>query len=288
MCFLLMSSGKKFMHNHLRIRGPVVSGLFYPADPAVLEREVSALLRVHRGASGQGRVTAMISPHAGYMYSGHTAGAAYARIEGEQYDTVVILSPSHREYFDGVSVYPGDAYQTPLGTIPIDEDLRRRILDTCSFVRASDAGHAEEHAIEVQLPFLQRAISDFSLLPLVFGHQKRSYCVELGAALGTLVKGTKTLLVASTDLSHYHAASEAERLDHVFVEDVREGNYDRLMTDLEKGATEACGGGPVVALLAAAQALGCRPMTILEQRTSGDVTGDTGSVVGYCSAVAYA
>jgi len=276
------------MHDHRHIRGPVVSGLFYPADPEVLDREVAALLHPHRATAKHGRLTAMISPHAGYTYSGHTAGAAFACIEGEHYDSVVVLSPSHREYFDGVSVYPGQGYRTPLGTIPIDEELRRRILESCPFVRATEAGHREEHAVEVQLPFLQRTIGSFSLLPLVFGDQKRSYCLELGRALGTLVEGTRTLLVASTDLSHYHAAPEAERLDRVFVEDVRTGNFDRLMTDLEGGATEACGGGPVVAILAAVHALGGSPMKILERRTSGDVTGDHASVVGYCSAVAYA
>ena len=109
------------MHEHSRIRGPVVSGLFYPRDPGALEREVTALLQDHPGTPGKGQVTAIIAPHAGYMYSGHTAGAAFACIEGQHYESVVILSPSHREYFDGVSVYPGDAYQTPLGTIPIDD-----------------------------------------------------------------------------------------------------------------------------------------------------------------------
>lgn len=276
------------MHKQSRVRGPVVSGLFYPAEPEALEREVSSHLGPHRTVPGQGRVTAMISPHAGYMYSGHTAGAAFARIEGARYDTVVILSPSHREYFDGVSVYPGDAYRTPLGTIPIDEALRSRVLDACPFVLATEAGHREEHAIEVQLPFLQRTIGAFALLPLVFGDQKRSYCVGLGKALGRVLAGTNTLLVASTDLSHYHAAAEAARLDTVFVDDVGAGSADRLMTDLEQGMTEACGGGPVVAVLAAVEALGWGPMEVVECRTSGDVTGDRGSVVGYCSAVAYA
>jgi len=276
------------MREHPRIRGPVVSGLFYPAEASVLEHDLAALLRGHRtGAQGR-RVQAMISPHAGYMYSGHTAGAGFARLRGERYDSVVILSPSHREYFDGVSAYPGDAYQTPLGIVPVDQELRRRVQEACPFVRASEAGHGEEHAIEVQLPFLQHTIGSFALLPLVFGHQKRSYCVELGRALGKLLSGTRALLVASSDLSHYHASPQAERLDGVFVEDVRKGDYDRLMDDLENGATEACGGGPVVALLAAAREQGLAPMEIVERRTSGDVTGDLGSVVGYCSAVAYA
>jgi len=230
----------------------------------------------------------MISPHAGYQYSGRTAGAAFARIEGKRYDTVVILSPSHREYFDGVSVYPGEAYCTPLGTIPIDKALRGQILEACPFVQAAEAGHREEHAVEVQLPFLQHTIGSFQLLPLVFGEQKRATCIQLGQALGKLVAGTNTLLIASTDLSHYHASAEAERLDSVFVEDVRAGSYDRLMKDLERGTTEACGGGPAVAILAAVQVLGGSSMEILDHRTSADVTGDHGSVVGYCSAVAYA
>lgn len=275
------------MHEAQQVRLPVVSGLFYPADPAELEREIDALVGAHRAAATRGPVSALISPHAGYMYSGHTAGAGFARLEGERYDTVVVFSPSHRDYFAGISVYPGDAYRTPLGTIPIDAGLRDRVLRECPFVVASEAGHRQEHAVEVQLPFLQRTIREFALLPLVFGDQSHETSLELGKALARLIAGTRTLIVASTDLSHYHPAAEARRLDQVFIEDVRSGDHDRLIRDLERGATEACGGGPAVAILAFLRALGGGPMTLLEHRTSADVTGDRSSVVGYCSAVAY-
>jgi hypothetical protein len=209
-------------------------------------------------------------------------------LKDRAYDAVVIVSPSHREYFDGISVYPGDGYSTPLGTVQINEELRTGLLNEFPPVVADVAGHRDEHAVEVQLPFLQEVLTHFSILPIVIGDQRREYCFGLGNALAGLLKGKNALLVASTDLSHYYPGEIASKLDEIMVEDVRSFNPESLMDHLESGRTEACGGGPTVAVMEALRHLGAKSMTILHHCNSGDVTGDYDQVVGYLSAVAVA
>jgi AmmeMemoRadiSam system protein B len=275
------------MAEHKEVRTCAVCGLFYPSDPAALKTEVTGLIGASKLKKGDGRVMGVISPHAGYLYSGSTAASGFALLAGESYDTVVIISPSHRDYFEGVSVYQGDAYRTPMGTVRVDSGLRDRLIDTCDIVVASERGHGEEHAIEVQLPFLQSVIPTFSFLPLVIGHQRRENCFHLGEALGMLLSGMKPLVVASTDLSHYHTSEIAERLDAVVIRRIEQFDPEGLMEDLEEGNTEACGGGPAVAAMVALKRIGARRMVVVRHCNSGDVTGDYSSVVGYLSAVAY-
>ena len=275
------------MKHTTAVRPPAVSGMFYPRDPGVLTRELASLLRQEANSGTRGTIRGVISPHAGYQYSGFTAAKAYALLNGMQYETVIIVSPSHREYFDAVSVFQGDAYETPLGTVSLDGALRESLIHACPFVVASDAGHGEEHAIEVQLPFLQHTLGSFTLLPIVIGKQDRAYCLGLGEALGTILAGRNYLLVASTDLSHYHTSEVAETLDRRTIDDVAAFDYEGMMAGLESGTTEACGGGPTVAVMAALQRLGVKHIEILHHCNSGDITGDRARVVGYFSAVAY-
>ncbi len=270
------------------VRRPAVAGMFYPGDPDALRRDVDALLNAAPRRRPGRPIVAVIAPHAGYMYSGGTAATAYARLRGATYETVVVIAPSHREFFDGVSVYPGDAYETPLGPLAVDADLRDRLARVCRHVTASVQGHRGEHALEVQLPFLQRVLEPFRLLPLVIGNQHREICLDLGQRLGELLKGRSALLVASTDLSHYHSAREAGELDGAFVRALERGDEEGILSALEDGSAEACGGGPVVAVLHAVRAMGSANVEVVGRSTSGDVTGDHQSVVGYVSAVAYA
>jgi MEMO1 family protein len=269
------------------VRPPAVGGMFYPADPIALRRQVRQFLESAPHKAIRGNVTGIISPHAGYMYSGLTAAAAYSSLGGKSFKTVVVVSPSHREFFAGVSVYSGDGYRTPLGSIPVDAELREALLALCPPVQASGAGHGDEHAIEVQLPFLQETLGSFALLPLVMGEQRRDVCLQLGECLGSLLGPRNALLVASTDLSHYHASRVADAMDRVMVEDIKRFDYEQLMTDLESGTTEACGGGPTVAVMAALHRSGARGIDVVHHCNSGDITGDTRSVVGYLSAVAW-
>jgi AmmeMemoRadiSam system protein B len=269
------------------IRQPVVAGMFYPSNPVQLREQVEQMLQQAVVEKAEGRITGIIAPHAGYMYSGSTAAHAYALLKGEKYETVVVISPRHREFFRTVSAYSGDAYETPLGSIPINVKLRSALTAQYDFVRASEQGHNAEHAVEVQLPFLQTVIPSFTLLPLVIGDQEPDVCFGLGEALGNVLKEENVLIVASTDLSHFYSSEAAAALDGVMIQDVNAFDYEGLMSDLETQRTEACGGGPAVAAMSALKHLGTQRMKVVHHSTSGDTTGDYNSVVGYFSAVAY-
>jgi AmmeMemoRadiSam system protein B len=268
-----------------KIRPCAVCGSFYAGDAAVLRNEVDELLASAESTPLAG-IRGIVAPHAGYMYSGKTAALVYGALAGSSYESVVIVSPSHRDRFRGVSVYDGDGYATPLGVVPVDSALRDLLIRPPSPVVLSPLGHRGEHAVEVHLPFLQRVLGDFSFVPLVMGDQDPGTCFALGEALARALAGKKALLVASTDLSHFLSRQQAQGLDSVVIEDVGRFDAKQLMEDLEKGTAEACGGGPTVAVMTALKILGAREMHVAQYATSGDVNGDDTRVVGYMSAIA--
>lgn len=274
---------------HEYVRPPSVAGLFYPADSGELESTCSALLKKAREniAQPSRRVPfGIIAPHAGYQYSGFTAAHGYSLLEGNTFDCVIVVAPSHREYFDGVSVFSGKSYSTPLGEVDVDSELRDVFLETAGdWVIESRAGHKSEHALEVQLPFLQLSLDHFKLLPIVMGDQKRKYCELLGRVIADISVQRKTLVVASSDLSHYYDYETANQLDQVCIDDISKMEPGRLMDDLDSRRCEACGGGPISSLLFAAQAKTGISADVLHHCNSGDTTGDKGGVVGYLSAV---
>jgi MEMO1 family protein len=268
----------------MTIRPPAVSGTFYPSDPTILSLQIDRMLDEHADALVNGRVLALISPHAGYAYSGATAAAAYALLRGRAIRRAVIVAPSHREYFNGMSIYDGDAYRTPLGLVEVDHELREMLLAHRGVFVSSQFGHREEHAIEVQLPFLQRVLDDITFVPIVMGDQRSEHCMLLGEVLADVLSHDDTVLIASSDLSHMLPDGEAKRTDRVVADDIRALAPGRLLEDLAHHRTEACGGGPIVAVLHASTKQGATCATILDQCTSGDVTGVHHSVVGYLSA----
>lgn len=273
------------MKSSAQIREPAVAGTFYPRSTAALKSQVEELLGQVPAKDLGGQVVALISPHAGYMYSGFTAAHGFKLLTGRTYRTVVIISPSHREYFDGISVYNGEAYRTPLGEVGIDRELREEFVTGHGSIVISQFGHGEEHAVEVQIPFLQEVLPPFMILPVVMGDQRREYCFLLGERLGEVLKGKNVLLVASTDLSHYYQYDVCRKLDSIFIDAVKRFDVERLMEDLETERTEACGGGPTVAAMIAAKNLGAVNSEILHHCNSGDVSGNKSQVVGYLSAV---
>jgi AmmeMemoRadiSam system protein B len=261
--------------------------MFYPRSEAALRKTLRDLLDGREERPAAGKLIALIVPHAGYQFSGATAAHAYRLLSEHSFDTAVIVSPSHRIYFEHVSVYEGDAYETPLGSMPVDAKLREELLKQDALIIASDLGHHDEHAIEVQLPFLQIVNACKSILPVVMGDQRGEDCAALGRALGKALRGKNCLLIASTDLSHYHRYERAQALDEIAAASIRNFEPSLLMRDLESEQTEACGGGPTVAVLLAAKMLGGKSVRVLHQCNSGDVTSDRSSVVGYLSAAVY-
>jgi len=281
-----MKSMHKGDRREERVRPASVAGMFYPADPGELAGMIARMMHMKKG-EGNVQVRGIIAPHAGYAYSGPTAALAYGKLAGGTYDVAVVVAPSHREFFEGVSVYDGDAYATPLGSVRVDGDLRTALCAAAPFVRASARGHGQEHAVEVHIPFLQSLLRDYSLLPLVIGHQTPETCYALGEALGTVLRGRNALLVASTDLSHFHYDSEAREIDRVMIGDVKAFDPRALMSHIAEGTAEACGGGPAAAVMTGLRALGASRFEVAGYATSGDVTGERDRVVGYMSAVAY-
>lgn len=270
----------------MEVRQPVVAGMFYPGSENELREAVNEHLENNPANFEAEHIFGIISPHAGYMYSGGTAASAYNLLVNKQYSKVIVISPSHREFFHGVSVFGGDAYSTPLGEIKIDTELRDKITQDNPVVRVSHLGHGAEHALEVQLPFLQSVLSNFTLLPIVIGDQSSTYVYPLAELLAE-IWDKDTLVVASTDLSHFHSRSKADQLDGIVEDHIDKFEFESLQDDLELRKCEACGGGAVVALMKAAKIKGFNKSKVLSHTDSGDITGNTNEVVGYLSAVIY-
>lgn len=269
------------------IRSPAVAGMFYEGEPLRLKKIISEFLEVVHPGEVKGEILGLVSPHAGYFYSGKTAAFGYKLIEGRSYRTVILVAPSHYEYFRGVSIYNGSAYRTPLGIIEVDQELRDLLKDYSSIIDVSNRGHGREHALEVQLPFLQVVLGNFKILPLVMGDQSRNYALGLAEILAEVLKGKNVLLVASSDLSHYYTRVVANQLDSIIEDFVNKYDYESLLNHLEAETVEACGGGPMVAVMKAAQLLGANKSKVLYRTDSGEASGETHQVVGYLSAVFY-
>lgn len=266
------------------VRPPAVAGTWYPGDGASLAAEVDGYLASVPAAALRGRVVGLISPHAGLRYSGPVAAHAYAPLRGRRDLTVVLVGPSHRMPFDGVSIYARGAFATPLGDIPIDEDLAAALLEKDA-VRDFPAPHRDEHSLEMQLPFLQRLVPGLRLVPLLMGSQTRDEVDVLARVLARALEGSDALLVASSDLSHYHPAAQANELDARVVADVERFDPEGLMDRLERFHGHACGGGPMVAVLKAARERGAVQATVLRYADSGDAgERDKSRVVGYLAA----
>lgn len=268
------------------IRKPAVAGMFYPADENNLRSEIEQLLSEVEIDAEVENIFGIVAPHAGYKYSGLTAAKAYKLIENKIYETVIVISPSHREYFAGSCIYEGEAYQTPLGVVPINNEIRDKIISGSDSIFLGNHGHNLEHALEVQVPFLQTVLGDFKIVPIVMGDQNKQYVYDLAARLADVVDN-KTLIVASSDLSHFHSKQQANLLDTKVEQSIADFDYEGLLKNLEFKNCEACGGGPIAAMMKAAEMLNHTTSKIIARSDSGDVTGDDSEVVGYLSAVIY-
>lgn len=260
--------------------------MFYPGRKQELQNVLQTLLDRAPVDKKYDQICGVVAPHAGYPYSGLSAAYSYNVLKNYDFETAVILSPSHREYFQGMSIYHGDAYETPLGLAPIDADLREKLIDAGEYFSEGIRGHGAEHAVEVQLPFLQMVKKDFKILPVVIGDQRKLFIDKLVEGLEQIID-PKTVVVVSSDLSHFYSKDSADKLDTIIESHIREMDYNGLQEDLESKKCEACGGGGIVALLKLASRNNFKHADVLSRTDSGDSTGDNSSVVGYLSAVVY-
>jgi len=274
------------MMNMNKVRKPSVAGLFYPALRSRLEDEIKTLLSISDAGRTINNIFGIVVPHAGYIYSGRTAAFAYNLLKNREIERVVIISPSHREYFPGVSVYEGDAYETPLGTVEVDKSFADKLTEESRIIFKGVQGHGDEHAIEVQIPFLQVVLKNFKIVPVVMGDQGNIFVNELAEKLSAAVD-EKTVIVASSDLSHYYSKKDADKLDSIVETRISDFDFERLQNDFQLRNCEACGGGTIVTLMKAASKMNKKKSLILHRSDSGDTSGDLNEVVGYLSAVIY-
>jgi len=271
-----------------QIRESVIAGSWYPGNASRLQQDIQAYLRQASVGDFKRELIALISPHAGYRYSGQVAAYAYKILEKQKFATVVVIAPSHRSYFKGVSVYDRGGYRTPLGVVPLDREFISALKEREGRIRYVPEAHAEEHSLEIQLPFLQVLLPDFKLVPLVMGTQDFVTCQWLAEAVSDCIKKSgSTLVVASSDLSHFHPYQQAKKLDQVVLDKIGEFDPRGLSDSLATGKCEACGGGPMATAMLIARRLGANHSQVLHYANSGDVTGDHSGVVGYVAAAVW-
>ena len=273
----------------MSVRPAAVAGTWYPGTRGALTREVDSYLDA-ASEGPRGRITALIAPHAGIMFSGSIAAFAYKAAARDAPDVVVLAGPSHFVPFEGVALYPDGAFDTPLGPADIDAALARRLAESPD-VHPMPAVHGREHSLEMQLPFVRRLLPLARIVPLLMGFQSRETIEGLARALSTSLEGTHSLIVASTDLSHYFDAATAATLDAQVQDRVAAFDPEGLIAlaeeypEHERGRYVGCGIGPAIAVMMAARTLGARDARILKYGHSGEVSGDYDGVVGYMAAV---
>ena len=255
----------------MHIREPAVAGTFYPADPGFLHQQLTEMF--NKAANRPALPKAIIVPHAGYIYSGELAAHAYGLLQSVRHKikTVVLLGPAHRVYFRGIAAPEAGAFETPLGSITVDQDAIAGLLEKCPAVQRLPEAHREEHCLEVQLPFLQEVLDDFNLIPLVVGDTSAG---EVEKVIDYLWGDESTLIVISSDLSHYHDYATAKDIDQQTARAI-----ERLQPGLLSGEM-ACGYLPVSGLLRAAQQRHIKPERV-GLCNSGDTAGSKDRVVGY-------
>lgn len=266
------------------VREPVWAGQFYDADAARLSAAIEGFIKdVPAATEVRGDIRAIIVPHAGYVFSGRTAAYAYRLVAGKPYETVVIIGPSHRFGFKGCSIYAKGGFRTPLGTAAVDEALATELMKRSGFTFIPEA-HAQEHSVEVQVPFVQTVLPGAKIVPIVMGYPEKRTVKALAAALDEACAGRKVLVVASTDMSHFLTKAKANEVDAKTIELIKALKADVIESRMEAGENILCGGAPVAAAIYYAQKRGPVRAEVLNYADSAAATGDDARVVGYVSA----
>lgn len=275
------------MNETAEIRPSPIAGTWYYGNPDRLRQQVDQFLAAARLPALEGQVIALIAPHAGHRYSGLTAGHAFASVLGQERDLVVVISPMHAPYPANLITTAHRAYATPLGEVWVDDEALAEVEDHLSHdgLNLTPVANDKEHSLEIELPFLQRALSNtFKLLPVMVRSQSPLVAKRLGHALAQVLQNRSALLVASTDLSHFYPEALANELDEEMLRRIRSFSPDELFNAERAGKGFACGVAAVAAVLWAAREMGADTIEILHHSTSGEETGDYGSVVGYGAA----
>lgn len=264
------------------IRNPTVAGYFYPASPAELKTMLGEF--IDKNAKKEDAV-GVLMPHAGYIYSGAVAGAAISRVKFK--DTFIIIGPSHSGLGKPFSVMPEGTWRTPLGSVEVDEEVAAEIIDLSKYAEADFLAHQDEHAVEVQIPFLQYIKPDVKIVPIILGGDSTDAYREIGRAIAQTLKKLKreAVILASGDMTHYEPAEEAREKDMKAIEAMLESDADELTRRYQHFHITMCAHGPVVTLITAAKELGVKKAELVKYQNSGDSSGDYSSVVGYAGVI---
>jgi AmmeMemoRadiSam system protein B/AmmeMemoRadiSam system protein A len=264
------------------IRPPVVAGQFYPASPSQLKAMIKGMIDEK---AEKEEVIGLVSPHAGYEYSGPVVGALVSRIKFK--DTFIIMGPNHTGRGKAFSIMTEGVWQTPLGDVEIDSELAKRILGISRYLKEDQAAHLDEHSIEVQLPFLQYFKPDVKFVPIVFSFGTGDIYQEIGREIARAVKELKreVVIMTSSDMTHYESQESAQWKDAQAIEAIVELNEEKLLQRVQTLNITMCGYAPAVSLISAAKELGATRAELVKYQTSGDTTGDYSSVVGYAGIV---
>ena len=276
--------------NGAEIRPAAVAGSFYPADKERLKSYVGQALNQASPAATGVPPSGLVSPHAGYDYSGAVAAEAYRQIEGMAIERVIVVGPSHRVPFGGASIYGGNAYRTPLGEVKLDAGFIESLRQSDPVFGCVQDAHLREHSIEVHLPFLQIALHDFRLVPILICDQRAKNVFSVAQALFKCLESgpdVSTLLVASSDLYHGESREELREADRRFEEALEEFEPRQLLRKIETGACSACGSGPVAAVMDISRRIGATEARVLARTNSRDANPMPGSsyIVGYAAAM---
>jgi len=285
------------------LRHPIVNGLFYPDSKDQLQNSIKgylekidrkSLLQSISDQTGFEKPSetvplVLISPHAGYIFSGAVQAYTYLLLGYFDTDTVIIIGPAHQTRFSGISVNLDDAYKTPLGTVEVDLEFAYKLTACSDAILQQLDAHLNEHSVEVQIPFIQQTVPGARIVPILFGDQNLENALMLKNALVSVMNDLhrKYCIVVSTDLSHYHSHVDASRLDKVLIDDVRNLDTDAFSLHIQEGKSEACGFGGILTGMLLVNEIGEGKSAILHYMDSGEVSGDRRNVVGYVSAVLY-
>ena len=273
------------------VRMPAVAGAFYPAGKGELGSMIDSFLAKANPPEIPGSLVALVLPHAGYVYSGQVAAYGYKELVGKRFDTVIIMCDSHRARFDGVAVYPAGSWETPLGDVPVDAALAKKLVAASPRIRSSEEQFKGDHTLEVQLPFLQKTLKDFQIVPILFGNSGGNDYEVLARAILENAKDKDVLVIASSDLSHYPNYKDAKVADRVTIDGILSGDVSTFERDVAKTmmkgmgnlATCACGADSIKTAMLVAKGESADKIVLLDAANSGDVSGERGRVVGYAS-----
>jgi AmmeMemoRadiSam system protein B len=272
-----------------KLRFPAVAGQFYPGEREELSKMINEFLENAKVPKVEGEIFGILVPHAGYVFSGPVAAHCYKTIQGQNFETVILIGDSHYEYFDGVSIWDRGEWETPLGRVKIDEELAKEILSFSKRFLVKDSAHLFEHSLEVQIPFLQKVLKNFKILPLIFGSEDKDW-KDLAKAILKLMEKRKILVVASSDLSHYPPYEIAVEADKRTIEGILSSDPEKFKKEIENLKklfpnvdTFACAQDTIKTILEISKNLKGKAKLLNYQNSGDTIYGEKSQVVGYCA-----